>query len=429
MFEDIKSIVAERLSAGTAEDLIAQLVILLVAGAIGLLLRIRWARYLDARLPQLAGNKPKAWMLRGSRRVVFPVFIALAALVAHAIWGELGHAVGLLDIAVPLMLALAIIRLLIFMLRNAAGPGFSPRSWEFIISTTIWVGGALYLLGWLPTVFQTLDAVAISLGTLRLSLLSVVKLLVVASVLLLLVLWISRLIESRILTSSRMDAAVGTGLSKVIKYGLVVLAFLIAVAGAGIDLTALTVVGGALGVGIGFGLQKVTSNLISGYMLLFDRSIRPGDVISIGDSFGWVQKLSARYTVVRDRNGVDTLIPNEQLITTQVINWSYGDRHIRLKIPIRISYGDDPELAIRLMEQAARVSNRVLTDPPPACRLLGFGDDGINLELRVWIDDPEEGVNNVRTEINLEMWRAFKAHGITIPFPQRDLHIRGGSTL
>ena len=132
--------------------------------------------------------------------------------------------------------------------------------------------------------------------------------------------------------------------------------------------------------------------------------------------------------VVRDRNGVDTLIPNEQLITTQVINWSYGDRHIRIKMPVQISYGDDPELAIRLMEKAARISDRVLTDPPPACRLLGFGDSGIKLELRVWIEDPEAGVNNVRTDIYLEIWRAFKANGITVPYPQRDLHIKDGIT-
>jgi len=216
------------------------------------------------------------------------------------------------------------------------------------------------------------------------------------------------------------------GISQVIKYGLIGLAFLIAISSAGINLSALSIIGGALGVGIGFGLQKVTSNLISGFLLLFDRSIRPGDVISIGDRFGWVQKLGARYAVVRDRNGVDTLIPNEELITSQVINWSYGDRHIRIKISVQISYEDDPELAIRLMEEASEISGRVLCDPPPACRLLGFGDNGIDLELRVWIDDPEEGVNNVRTEVNLEIWRRFREHGVTIPYPQRDLHLKSG---
>jgi len=424
---DIKATIAEKLAAGSAADFSAQVVILVIAVGIGLFLHVRWARHLDVRLPQLPEDSPKALMLRGSRRIVLPVFLALVALIAHSVWGALGHAVGLLDIAVPLMLALALIRLLVFLLRNAAGPETSPRGWEIFISTTIWLGGALYLLGWLPTVSQALDGVAITLGSFRISFLSVAKLLVFSSILLLLVLWISRLIEGRIAASSRVDAAVGAGVSSVIKYGLIALAFLIAISSAGIDLTALAFLGGALGVGIGFGLQKVTSNLISGFLLLFDRSIRPGDVISIGENFGWVQKLGARYIVVRDRNGVDTLIPNEQLITSQVTNWSYGDRHIRVKIPVQISYEDDPELAIRLMREASGVSDRVLIDPPPACRLLGFGDNGINLELRVWIDDPEEGVNNVRTEINLEIWRRFREHNITIPFPQRDLHLKSGS--
>ena len=141
---------------------------------------------------------------------------------------------------------------------------------------------------------------------------------------------------------------------------------------AGLDLTHLAVLGGALGVGIGFGLQKVASNLISGFLLLFDRSIRPGDVITIDDRFGWVEKMGARYIVVRDRDGVDTLIPNEELITSQVINWSYGDRQVRIKLPVQISYRDDPEAAMALMSQAAGASERVIRNPPPASRLLGF---------------------------------------------------------
>lgn len=214
------------------------------------------------------------------------------------------------------------------------------------------------------------------------------------------------------------------GLIKVIRYGLIGIAVLVALSVAGFDLTTLTVVGGALGIGIGFGLQKVTSNLISGFLLLFDRSIRPGDVISVGESYGWVEKMGARYLVVRDRDGVDTLIPNEELITTRVINWSYGDRHVRLKLPVQISYGDSPRLAMQLLLEASGANERVIDDPGPVVRLMGFGDDGINLELRVWINDPEQGVNNVRSDINLMIWDAFKTHNITIPYPQRDLHVK-----
>ncbi|MBA3564309.1 MAG: mechanosensitive ion channel, partial [Gammaproteobacteria bacterium] len=163
-------------------------------------------------------------------------------------------------------------------------------------------------------------------------------------------------------------------------------------------------------------------------------SIRPGDVITIGQlgggqsggsgqRFGWVQELRGRYLVVRDRDGVDTLIPNETLITTEVINWSYSDRKIRLKLPVQISYDDDPEQAIALLEHAADNITRVLTDPTPQARLIGFGDNGLELELRIWIMDPQAGVVNVRSDVNRAIWRLFKEHGITIPYPQRDLRV------
>jgi small-conductance mechanosensitive channel len=213
---------------------------------------------------------------------------------------------------------------------------------------------------------------------------------------------------------------------KLSKFLLLVLAFLLALDAVGIDLTALTVFGGAFGVGLGFGLQRIASNFISGFIVLFDRSIRPGDVITIGDKFGWVQELRARYVVVRDRDGVDRLIPNEMLITNEVINWSFSDRNVRLKIPVSISYDNDPEQALALLSEAAMANPRVLAEPEPATRLMAFGDNGIELELRVWIQDPQAGLANVRSDINLAIWRAFKAAGIVIPYPQRDLHIRGG---
>ena len=177
-------------------------------------------------------------------------------------------------------------------------------------------------------------------------------------------------------------------------------------------------------VGLGFGLQRIASNFISGFILVFDRSIRPGDVISINDKFGWVQELRARYIVVRDRDGVETLIPNENLITTEVINWSYSDKQVRIKLPVQISYEDDPEAAMDILARAAQGSARVLQNPPPAPRLLGFGDSGIDLELRVWIRDPQQGVNNVRSELNIAIWKGFKAAGITIPYPQQDLYVK-----
>jgi small-conductance mechanosensitive channel len=194
----------------------------------------------------------------------------------------------------------------------------------------------------------------------------------------------------------------------------------------GINLSSLAIFGGALGVGLGFGLQRIASNFISGFILVFDRSIKPGDIITVGDKFGWVEQLNARYVVLRNRQGVDTLIPNENLITTEVINWSYADPNVRLEVKVQISYDSDPELAMALMLQCANASARVLTLPEPTVRLMEFGESGINLQLRVWIADMENGTASVKSDINLAIWRAFKANHITMPFPQRDLHIKSG---
>ena len=175
--------------------------------------------------------------------------------------------------------------------------------------------------------------------------------------------------------------------------------------------------------GLGFGLQRIAINFISGFILLFDRSIKPGDVITVGERFGWVVALHARYLVVRDRDGVETLIPNENLITSEVTNWSYSDRHVRIKVPVQISYEDDPEVAMQVMLDACKVSDRVLTEPGAQVRMLAFGDNGINLELRLWLEDPEEGVGSVKSAINMAIWKGFNEKGITIPYPQRDIHM------
>jgi len=233
-------------------------------------------------------------------------------------------------------------------------------------------------------VLTTLDSVGFSLGKSRITALSVINFLLLVALLFTLAMWLSATIERRMQKSSYINASLRVGLSKFSKFFLIGLSFLIALDAVGIDLTALTVFGGALGVGLGFGLQRIASNFISGFLLLFDRSIKPGDVISIGNKFGWVEALRARYIVVRDRDGVDTLIPNENLITSEVINWSYSDRNVRLKMPVSISYADDPQQAIRLMVEAALQHPRVLHDPTPVGRLMNFGDNGIELELSNW---------------------------------------------
>ena len=402
-----------------------ELLVLVLAVACALLVQRTLGRFLLKTSSELEARHIKRITLRSVQRIVFPLSMLLVALVGREILQYQQVAVPLLlRLAVPLMMSLATIRLAVYMLRQALQPGPAVKAWEHLISTSIWILVALHLLGWLPKVASVLDAFGYSFGSVRVSLLTVLELLLVIGVLMVLAAWLSKTIEAALSRSSYLSSGVKIGLSKTIKLALYTLAGLLSLNAVGIDLSALAIFGGALGVGLGFGLQRIASNFISGFILVFDRSIRPGDVISINQKFGWVQELRARYIVVRDRDGVETLIPNENLITTEVINWSYSDEQVRIKLPVQISYADDPEAAMEVLTQAAQTSQRVLQDPTPAARLMGFGDSGIDLELRVWIRDPQLGVNNVRSELNIAIWKGFKAAGITIPYPQQDLHVK-----
>lgn len=402
-----------------------ELLVLVLAVACALLVQRTLGRFLLKTSSELEARHIRRITLRSVQRIVFPLSMLLVALVGREILQYQQVAVALLlRLAVPLMMSLATIRLVVYMLRQAFQPGPAVKAWEHLISTSIWILVALHLLGWLPKVVSVLDAFGYSFGSVRVSLLTVLELLLVIGVLMVLAAWLSKTIEAALSRSSYLSSGVKIGLSKTIKLVLYTLAGLLSLNAVGIDLSALAIFGGALGVGLGFGLQRIASNFISGFILVFDRSIRPGDVISINEKFGWVQELRARYVVVRDRDGVETLIPNENLITTEVINWSYSDEQVRIKLPVQISYADDPEAAMEVLTQAAQTSQRVLQDPTPAARLMGFGDSGIDLELRVWISDPQLGVNNVRSELNIAIWKGFKAAGITIPYPQQDLHVK-----
>lgn len=388
-------------------------------------------RRLGAFLDSVLGRKEtrvRSAIQKVTRRLVFSLVLLFALLVARGLFAVTGLPHQVLDLAVPLALALVLVRLGVYLLELALKPGPLLRASENAIGILIWIGVALYLLGWLPALQFALDSVALTFGDSRISLLSIAKILAAVLVVMMLALWLARQVERWVMASQHISAGMRIGISKFVKVLFLSLGVVIALQALGINLSALTVFGGALGVGIGFGLQRITSNFISGFILVSDRSIQPRDVITVTDQtgeerFGWVQELRARYIVVRDRDGVATLIPNENLIVNPVVNWSYGHKSVRLKVPVQISYSDDPEEAMELMVKSADASKRVLKDPAPVCRLLSFGDNGIDLELRVWIEDPEEGINNIRSELNLAIWRAFKEHGITIPFPQRDVYI------
>ena len=354
---------------------------------------------------------------------LIPLIWWLLLLMAKAWMRRHGHATEIMKVAVELVGALALIRMGVFVLRHSFSPGSKLKAWEWTLTVTIWVLVALHVLGLLPVVEEILDDYAVVLGKSRISLYTVTSFILSIALLSLVGLWLTNGIQSLLRRSEAFDDSVKIVLSKVTRFLFLTLAVIVAMITAGIDLTALAVFGGALGVGLGLGLQRIVGNFVSGVVLALEKSIHPGDVISVGNSFGVVQGLHARHIVVRNRDGHDILIPNETLFTTEIINWSYGDRNVRFRLPIQISYDDDPESAMALMEQAARGTDRVLADPAPVARLMGFGDNGIQLELRLWVNDPEKGSNNVRSDTYLRIWRSFQAAGITIPYPQRDVRL------
>ena len=237
-------------------------------------------------------------------------------------------------------------------------------------------------------------------------------------------LWISGLIEQRLLRATHIDSNLRAVLAKFVKAVLLVVAVLIALSTIGFDLTLLSVFGGALGVGIGLGLQKLASNYIAGFTILLDRSIRLGDMVTVDGRMGQVSKVTARYVVVRSLDGVDALVPNETLVTTTVLNHSYTTPDIRIPLPVAITYESDVERALAILEECARGVPRVLLDRnPPVAQIASFDGNGINLELGFWIGDPENGRGNVRSEIYRAILKAFAANGIRMPNPQRDIRI------
>ncbi len=418
--DDLTTLLRHWMDALSTPAVQIQLGIIVCAGLFGAWLY----RYWTQRLTTLAADSPDHWLrdffLRGLSRIIFPFGMFLFMAVGRVILRKARIDIELLESVMPLALSWATIRLAVFILRTSFNPTRTLKAWEGIISTTLWVAVALHLLGWLPDILNAMDEIAFHAGKVHISLLTVTKLVLAVASLLILALWLSNFIEKRLAGASGMDAGMRIGLAKFSRFLLLTLALLLSLYSAGIDLTALAVFGGALGVGLGFGLQRIASNFISGFILVMDRSIRPGDVITTGNTYGWVQEMRARYVVVHTRDGSDTLIPNEKLIISDVINWSYANPNMSVSLALRISYHDDPEYAMQIMLDLARDHARVLSDPAPSCILKDFNDTGITLEMSVWINDPEAGITNVRSDLYVAIWKAFKKHGIMIPYAQKD---------
>ncbi|MCA1774881.1 MAG: mechanosensitive ion channel [Loktanella sp.] len=292
-----------------------------------------------------------------------------------------------------------------------------------------WAWITLIILGITDEVESLLDSVAVEAGTLRISIWLIVQAIFIVGILFVLARFLSRTGSERVRSNKDISPSMQVLAVKALQVALYGAAFFIGLRAIGIDLTGLAVLSGAIGLGLGFGLQKVVSNLVSGVILLLDKSIKPGDVITIGDTFGWITTLGARYVSITTRDGKEYLIPNEDLITGQVVNWSHANEFVRLDIFFGTAYGDNPHHVRKVAIDAAQSVDRVLSHRPTVCHIVGFGDSSVDYILRFWISDPTGGLTNIRGNVYLALWDAFDEHGISIPFPQREVKMLEGSEL
>lgn len=373
-----------------------------------------WIRSLEAR--------PK-WQLRilalirqRFGLIVFAILVTIAAQIMAEIY-RFPSRRYMLELASAISVAILAVSFATRLIHNQ-----TLRRW---VKWGLWIFVVLYYTGFTDEVGGILDSIALDIGAFHLSLLDVLKALVVIGVLFTLARLTTQGAAKTIKANKDISPSMQVLAVKVLQVLLFGAAFFIGLKMVGVDLTGLAVLSGAIGVGLGFGLQKVVSNLVSGVIILLDKSIKPGDVISIGDTFGWINALGARYVSITTRNGTEYLIPNEDLITGQVVNWSHSNDFVRLDIHFGTAYHDDPHEVRRLAIEAAKGVDRVLTSRPPVCHITAFGDSSVDYILRFWITDPTGGLTNIRGNVFLALWDAFQEAGISIPFPQREVRMLG----
>lgn len=366
------------------------------------------------------------WQLRAivqfKRRLGLSWFASMAWMIylvmQNITWPSRSYLIGIFATLVTVWVGIAFAARLV---RN--------RPMRRLVTWGLWIYATLYFLNVVDDVSRFLDAVALSIGDFRLSLLTVITALVVIGIFFSVARIVSQASAATIRKNEDISPSMQVLAVKGVQLTLYGVAFFMGVKAVGVDLTGLAVLSGAIGVGLGFGLQKVVSNLVSGIIILIDKSIKPGDVISLGDTFGWIQTLGARYASVVTRDGKEYLIPNEDLITGQVVNWSHSNDFVRLDIYFGTAYNDDPHIVRKLAIDAAKGVERVLSFKAPVCHIVGFGDSSVDYILRFWIKDPTEGLTNIRGNVYLALWDAFKSNGISIPFPQREVTMLDTSKL
>jgi len=394
---------------------LAQFGVIVAGGALGF--------WLGAVTRPLLGKLALRWLprnwaptfLRVTGSVVPPLVWLMAAWLAATISHLFGTPWPLVNAGIALLIAWIFIRLLSF---TVSSPLASAT-----ISVVAWSIAALSILGLLDPLVHQLDASAIHLGKFRLSAMTAINALLFLAALLWLTTILFRFLQQQISRAASLTPSLQVLLTQLLQIILPTVAIIIALSAAGIDLTAFTVVFGAVGLGVGLGLQRVASNLVAGLTLLIGKTIKPGDILEYDHSYGWVTEMGARYVTLRTRDGIEHLIPNDYFLENGVENWSHSDLRLRLHIPVAISYESDVRQAMALCLDAVKNTKRALERPEPLCLVKEFADSSINLEIRMWIEDPRNGTHNVMSDVLLGVWDRFKAEGIKFPFPQRDVHI------
>ncbi len=357
---------------------------------------------------------PEEWKLTiGSiNRVLFPLSCLVIVLISQLLLSSWQHT-SLLQLASRLFLAMAAIRVMVYLLRYLFAPGGWLKTLENLISWSIWGILALYLTGVLPELVKGLEETRFNIGKNPVNMLLVLQALLTVIVTIFIALWLSRLLENKLMRAEHVNINLRVVLGKIIRIILLFIATLIGLSAVGLDITLLSVFGGALGVGLGFGLQRIASNYVSGFIILLDKSMQIGDVISVDKHYGMVSDMRSRYMVLSKPDGTHVIIPNETLITTAVVNHSLTEHKGRVQIELAISVDSPLELAMQLLEDIAKQQARVLQTPAPVARIKGFNEHGVGLTLTVWVADPEKGVLSLQSALYMDVWKVFKKNKIT----------------
>lgn len=367
-------------------------------------------------------KESKEILVNGASRIISPIVTLIVLCISHSALNQY-QPTNILSIAITLVNAMILIRLSIYLIRYIIKPSDSIKALESLISITVWVLVALHLFGVLSLFIIQLDGVTFNFGDHRFSLWLAIQVIFGVALSIFTAILFGQFIENRLMKVKELDMNARVMISKVMRIALYIIAIIVTLSSLGLNLTFLSVFGGAFGVGLAFGLQKIASNYISGFIILLDKSIHIGDILTIGEHYGVVTVIRSRYTILKMLDGIEVIIPNETLISENIINHTLSDRKSRVSVDVQISYKSSVDKAFEIMLNAAKNEVRVLNDPEPSVYLMKFADSGIDLMLSFYIVDPEEGSWELKSNVYREIWSEFQKHGIEIPYPHRMIEI------